>query len=261
MDKNKTYKNWMPTQVMKGFKLAPVILIGLTAFNMYKGNKKATRIMLPLSVISSLFFIDSLVMEKKYNLDEEDSLANQILDNIANKVDVKDGDSILDVGAGSGALGFRIAKKDKKVLLTGVDCFEGYKNFFSENLWKKNALAEDIKNAKFIYGDARELPFKDGEFDIIVSNYVYHNIPSSKKKRTKILLESLRCLEKGGKFYFHDVFNQPFKYQSIDKIKKELKEAGISKIDFEPTDRGNPIPNIESKFIGLKGSGILYGTK
>ena len=51
------------------------------------------------------------------------------------------------------------------------------------------------KNVHFLRADARELPFPDESFDLVTSNYVYHNIPGD---RQALLRESLRVLKKAA---------------------------------------------------------------
>ena len=50
----------------------------------------------------------------------------------------------------------------------------------------------------FSNGDAKQLDFPDESFDVVISNYVYHNVMGADMQ--KLLLESLRVLKKGGVF-------------------------------------------------------------
>lgn len=61
-------------------------------------------------------------------------------------------------------------------------------------------------------GDAVKSDFPDESFDAVMSNYVYHNIPS--RDRQEILLETLRVLKKGGIFAIHDIMSKQ-QYWSI----------------------------------------------
>lgn len=65
-------------------------------------------------------------------------------------------DKILDVGCGTGLITEKIAEKAGSVI--GVDCSEGM---------IKNA--RNRKNINYIVADAHKLPFKDKEFDKVLS--------------------------------------------------------------------------------------------
>ena len=106
-------------------------------------------------------------------------------------------------------------------------------------------------------GDATALPFPDESFDAVVSNYVYHNIPS--KDRQSILLETLRTLKKGGTFAIHDVFSN-LKYGDMKSFVKKLKEMGYERVDLIDTTDGTFMTKGEAR-LGLFGSALLTGKK
>lgn len=252
------YKNWMPDSLIEILKIASAATTVGTAILAGNDKRKPAIATGTAALALTGLFADALKMQKEFDLDNEDGLARQILNKAASKVDVPKGARILDVGCGSGAFGFLVAKNIEDVKITGIDYFQtGYKGFFSENLWYENAKAEGIKNAHFVEGDARNLPFYDESFDIIVSNYVYHNIRGNKPAW---VLESLRCLKKGGSFVIHDLFSKG-NYGDVNELVQTLLDMGYKSVIFEPTDKGNPIPHFSGKIMGLKGSGILYGVK
>ena len=82
------------------------------------------------------------------------------------------------------------AKRNPKAHFTGVDRWGKEYADYSQTLCFRNAMAEGVNNAFFRPGDANALPFADGTFDAVVSNYVYHNI--SGKNKQALLLESAR---------------------------------------------------------------------
>ena len=59
---------------------------------------------------------------------------------------------------------------------------------------------------RFQKGDAVKLDFPDETFDLVTSNYVYHNIMG--KDKQALLLETLRVLKKGGTFAIHDLMSK-----------------------------------------------------
>ena len=97
---------------------------------------------------------------------------------------------ILEVGCGSGALTIRSALTWPKAKVIGVDHWGAVYNY-SKALCEKNAASEGVASrCVFQHGDAKQLDFPDESFDVVISNYVYHNVMGADMQ--KLLLESLR---------------------------------------------------------------------
>ncbi|WP_255349076.1 class I SAM-dependent methyltransferase [Methanobrevibacter sp. AbM4] len=170
---------------------------------------------------------------------------------------VEDG-KVLDIGCGSGALTIAVAKENPKSYVIGLDRWGKEYASFNKKLCENNAKIEGVSaRTEFIEGNAVKLPFKDGSFDAIVSNYCIHNIPSG--DRQKILLESLRTLKKGGTFALHDIYSRG-KYGDMDRFVDKLKSKGYEKVELiNTTDKF--MKKREASLYFLNGSGILYGKK
>jgi arsenite methyltransferase len=56
-----------------------------------------------------------------------------------------------------------------------------------------------ITNTHFVQADALQLPFREGSFDTIFSEGVFHHTPSTRQA----LLSAARLLEPGGEFHFY----------------------------------------------------------
>ena len=83
---------------------------------------------------------------------------------------------ILEVGCGSGALTIRSALTWPKAKVIGVDYWGAVYNH-SKALCEKNAAREGVASrCVFQHGDAKQLDFPDESFDVVISNYVYHNV-------------------------------------------------------------------------------------
>ena len=185
-------------------------------------------------------------------------MSKQIIEGIAEYVDLPEGGTCLDVGCGSGALAIAIAKRNPKAEVIGIDRWGKEYASFNKPLCENNALVEGVENVSFRQGDATHLDFADETFDAVASNYVYHNIPS--KDRQAILLETLRTLKKGGTFAIHDIFSEA-KYGDMQAFAKKLKEMGYEKVDLIDTTDGKWIQKSEAGRMGLSGSALLTGTK
>ena len=197
-------------------------------------------------------------MYRAFDYNGTRQMSKQIIEGIAEYVDLPEGGTCLDVGCGSGALAIAIAKRNPKAEVIGVDRWGKEYASFNKPLCENNAKAEGVENVSFRQGDATHLDFPDETFDAVASNYVYHNIPS--KDRQAILLETLRTLKKGGTFAIHDIFSES-KYGDMQAFIKKLKELGYEKVDLIDTTNGKWIRKSEAGWMGLSGSALLTGTK
>lgn len=59
--------------------------------------------------------------------------------------------------------------------MVGIDRWGAEYASYSQKLCERNALAEGVTNISFQKGDACRLDFADESFDVVTSNYVYHN--------------------------------------------------------------------------------------
>ena len=121
---------------------------------------------------------------------------------------------------------FDIDLEDKRVLDIGssIGSFLKSKKFklSTERLaGAKKYITMDInpKSGADIIGDAHTLPFKDGEFDIILANNVIEHFYDPHKA----VAEMRRVLKKGGKIYYtipfmHPVHESPHDYVRYTKF-------------------------------------------
>jgi SAM-dependent methyltransferase len=79
-------------------------------------------------------------------------------------VDPQPGESLLDVGTGSGGLAL-LAARTREARVTGIDTAE-------DGIDRARArAAEEGLDVRFDVGDAQSLPYADGDFDIVVSTF------------------------------------------------------------------------------------------
>ncbi|MCR4746878.1 MAG: methyltransferase domain-containing protein [Clostridiales bacterium] len=226
------YKNWMP----KGIVWSGAVL----------------------TAVAGIYTLWGTFMYRTFSYDGKRQLSKKIIDTVADYVKLPDGGRGLDVGCGSGALAIACAKRNPNASFVGIDRWGKDYASFSRELCVRNAAAEGVGNTEFFKGDATALEFPDESFDAVVSNYVYHNIPS--KDRQAILLESLRTLKKGGTFAIHDIFSKN-KYGDMQSFVKKLKDMGYEDVQLISTTNGNPITKFESVWMMLAGSAVLVGKK
>ncbi len=264
------YKNWMPKDITKGFKMLTYVsgaaFLGLSSYILLRKARKKkylkslsifTSLFLPLTGFLGYFAKKFEYMQDAFSFEDEDSLSWKIINYTADALDLKDGDKVLDVGCGSGALSINIAKKNSNVEVLGIDKWGTTYREFTKELCESNAQIENVNNVNFEPGNATKLNYEDETFDAVVSNYVYHNIPGN---RQKYLLETFRVLKKGGQFAIHDIFIYA-KYGNIGKFRQKLLDLGFEKVEFVDTTTGYPISKKEARDTMLTGSKLLVGVK
>ena len=139
---------------------------------------------------------------------------------------------ILEVGCGSGALTIRSALTWPKAKVIGVDYWGAVYNY-SKALCEKNAAREGVASrCVFQHGDAKQLDFPDESFDVVISNYVYHNVMGADMQ--KLLLESLRVLKKGGVFALNDDMKQKM-YGDMEDFAQKLRDMGYEEVRLVDT--------------------------
>ena len=136
-------------------------------------------------------------------------------------------EKILEVGCGSGALIIRAALTWSKAKVIGID-YWGAVYTYSKALCEKNAASEGVASrCVFQHGDAKQLDFPDESFDVVISNYVYHNVMGADMQ--KLLLESLRVLKKGGVFALNDDM-KPKMYGDMEGFAQKLRDMGYEEV-------------------------------
>ena len=269
IDNKKTkpdYKNWVPASLLRNIIGGTVITFIL--FIIFAGTDLVLSgtpriicgIILGIGVLVLLFSSIMLsFMYRTFDYKGKRKLAKTIIEGVAQYVAIPDGGVGLDVGCGSGALTIACSKRNPKATMVGCDIWSGsYKGEFSKKICEDNAKAEGVSNARFKVGNAAKLPFEDESFDVVTSNYVYHNIVGQNKQ--KLLLETFRVLKKGGVFVIHDLMSKS-RYGDMNKFIEKLKAEGYEDIKLIDTTNGMFVGHREAKFLSLAGSMLLIGRK
>ena len=260
------YKNWVPQIMVTGLwaafavVLVLFVLFGVTGLILHGTARIICGVVFGIGALVLLFFaiwMTSLYRAFDYNGSRK--MAKTIIDGTAAYVSIPKGGAGLDVGCGSGALTITCAKGNPNARMTGCDIWSGsYKTVFSRSLCENNARAEGVSNVDFEEGNALHLPFADESFDVVTSNYVYHNISGHDKQ--ELLLETLRVLKKGGTFAIHDLMSKS-RYGDMDAFVKQLKAQGYEEVQLIDTTDGTFMSKKEAKWLGLDGSTLLVGKK
>lgn len=137
---------------------------------------------------------------------------------------------MLDLGGGIGSISVNFADAGHSVVSMDLS---------REKVLKGRGLYKDVPNMNYVVGDAHNLPFKDGAFDVVHSWAALHHFPDKRKS----LGEVRRVLRPGGrlvalepglvnpfaaparKFFptaAHDRMEKPFVPSSLKKTMSEF---------------------------------------
>ncbi|PAX53271.1 class I SAM-dependent methyltransferase [Brunnivagina elsteri] len=174
---------------------------------------------------------------------------------------------VLDAGTGPGRIPLIMAQMRPKWKFVAVDLAESMLEIARQNLQKvlnqtanqKTNLQEQIR---FELVDVKNLPYHDGEFDLIVSNSLIHHLPEP----STFFEEIKRVLKPNGAIFIRDLFRpanmetlnalvdsigseydlhqkQLFRDSlhaalSINEVKILIDEAGLENVDiYQNSDR------------------------
>lgn len=138
-----------------------------------------------------------MAMEEKYihgvHQEEQDRL--RLLNKLTNKaylefIQVAPNSSILEIGSGLGIIAGSVAERDRTVQVTGVEYAQA----------QINQCPTHHPNLRFVQGDAQQLPFDDGKFDVVYGRYILEHL----KNPLQALQEAYRVLKPGGIIYFQE---------------------------------------------------------
>ncbi|MFR7349034.1 class I SAM-dependent methyltransferase [Peptoniphilus sp.] len=269
IDNKKTksdYKNWVPKRLLKAKIIESLvclilfILFGASDLILQGRQRIIWGLILGIGcLILLLITVWITILYRAFDYKGKRKLAKIIIEGTADYVKIPEGGIGLDVGCGSGALTIACAKRNPKATMVGCDIWSGgYKSEFSKELCRDNARAEEVENVSFESGNAVKLPFEDESFDVVTSNYVYHNIMGHNKQ--KLLLETFRVLKKGGVFVIHDLMSKS-RYGDMNKFIEKLKKDGYENVQLIDTTKGIFMGHKEALLLGLYGSTLIIGRK
>jgi len=103
---------------------------------------------------------------------------------------------VVDVGSGTGLLTLTLAQRAQVVWAVDIAPLMG-------SYLSAKASSGQMTNVETITASAVSLPLVDGFADVVVSNYCFHHVDSTGKRRA--LAEAYRVLRPGGRLVFGDM--------------------------------------------------------
>jgi len=176
-------------------------------------------------------------------------------------IDLRPGETVLDLGSGGG---IDVLLSARRVGPTG----KAYGLDMTDEmlaLARENQRLAGISNAEFLHGQIEDIPLPDSSVDVVISNCVI-NLSSSKDR---VLREAFRVLRPGGRFAVSDVVVRGEVPAAVrqsmllwvgciagalegEEYCAKLRAAGFDQIDIEPTR----VYNIEDARQFLTEAGI-----
>ena len=246
------YGNWVPSKIMYFSLSASIISCLLTVLIQIQ------ILDMLLSIASVLFLCFFLYLGYIYWLLEKDDKAIQkdFWNLLVEHLPWDGTGNALDIGTGSGPAAILLAKKFSTARVKGID-FWGNPWTYSKQKCERNAEIEGVKDRiSFERASAVALPFSNGEFDAVVSNFVFHAIKGV--DRIQLIVEALRVLKNGGAFAFQDLYND--KYYRDDFL-DVMKSWELKEIKFIESSKHIHVPMALRTKHMTGGSGIVYGIK
>lgn len=148
----------------------------------------------------------------------------RLRDALLSRIAWRGDERVLDVGCGHGLLLVAVAKQLSTGRAVGID-------IWSQTDQADNRPEETAENARLEGvadrvevrdGDARNLEFPEGAFDVVVSSFALHNIPES-REREQAVREIIRVLKPGGRVAIVDVWR-------ISQYRRVFRESGMEHV-------------------------------
>jgi ubiquinone/menaquinone biosynthesis C-methylase UbiE len=119
-----------------------------------------------------------------------------LLEQLVRLAQIRPDDRVLDVACGTGLVSFVCAPYAREVV--GIDISPGM-------LAKARALrhSREVRNVHFVLGEAAHMPFKDGEFDVVVCRLAIHHFSQPERE----IREMARVLKAGGRLVISDTIS------------------------------------------------------
>jgi arsenite methyltransferase len=163
---------------------------------------------------------------------------------IAELLELKGNEYVLDVGSGTGRTAVKMAKRLTTGRLVGIDIWDTMElGGNSPERAYKNAEIEGVKSkVEFRFGNVLEIPFDDNIFDIVTCSSVLNNLPRE-MNRIKALKEIFRVLKPRGRCMLLEPLRNlrmfgaftPFAFFQLGKKEnweRYSEAAGFSKVRF-----------------------------
>ena len=244
------YGNWVSMKLLYGTSVLGLVFFALSFWYL-------------IFIVVALFFFLAFgyFVYARYKFSPEGgNLQDRIRDQVLKYLEWDGTGKVLDIGCGNGPLVIKMAKEYSEAKITGIDYWGGGWDYSKEEC-EKNARIEGVtKQVNFERASALSLPYEDGYFDAVVSNFVFHEVVDAKDKK-ELIREALRVVKKGGVFSFQDLFLVKKFYGEIEELLETIRSWGVEKVELVLTNDLDFIPAALKLPFMVGEIGIVYGKK
>lgn len=117
-------------------------------------------------------------------------------DSLLRQAGLRPGETVLDVGCGTGTLAITALAHEPGASVSGLDADDRILT-----IARRKAEQSGV-NIRFTLGLADRMPFADAEFDVVLSSLFFHHLETATKQAT--LREVVRVLKPGGRLHVAD---------------------------------------------------------
>lgn len=121
---------------------------------------------------------------------------------------IRENESVLDVGCGTGRVSITLAKLLKTGKVTGIDIFGGVSGTSPDTAYENAEIEGVADRVEFKYGNAMDIPFEENTFNVVTAGSVLHEIHGY-ENQLKAMGEIYRVLKPGGKFITVEILRKP----------------------------------------------------
>jgi demethylmenaquinone methyltransferase/2-methoxy-6-polyprenyl-1,4-benzoquinol methylase len=116
------------------------------------------------------------------------------LDQFMATIDVRPGQRVLDVCAGTNAVGIALLEREPSLEVHAID-----RSAAMQQVGRRNARAKGLR-IESVIGDVHTLPFPDGRFDVVTLQFASRHL-----RVRRVFAEIRRVLKPGGRFHHCDM--------------------------------------------------------
>ena len=138
------------------------------------------------------------------------------------------GDRVLDVACGPGFLTMAFAQRCAQAV--GFDATDAF-----IELARAEAARRGLTNLRFEHGDAEQLPYPDGAFEVVACRAAFHHFP----RPARVLAEMVRVLAPGGRVVVADLLGSedPDKAGLHDRIERLCDPTHVRALPVSELER------------------------
>ena len=201
----------------------PLTLLGIVlviiAFALVSGEQWVIRVLLLAGAVLIGWVLTAVSRFVRRRWQRRSVVRQQILDAIPWRGD----EAVLDVGCGSGMLLNGAAARLTSGKALGIDIWAKHGGGGSLDLLYKQARVENVADRiNFQEADARNMPFEDATFDVVLSSWALHHISRSSQDFGDAVSEMMRVLKPGGRIVVLDIAHM------IEVLAMRLEKAGFA---------------------------------